>query len=83
MTTQSLILFLVIGLLAGWLAGNIMKGGGFGLVGDLVGGVIGAFLGGWIFSLLGVSTYGLLGMLITALVGAVVLLFLIRLVKRA
>ena len=83
MTTQSLILFLVIGLLAGWLAGNIMKGGGFGLVGDLVVGVIGAFLGGWIFSLLGVSTYGLLGMLITALVGAVVLLFLIRLVKRA
>ena len=83
MTTQSLFLFLVIGLLAGWLAGNIMKGGGFGLVGDLVVGVIGAFLGGWIFSLLGVSTYGLLGMLITALVGAVVLLFLIRLVKRA
>ena len=83
MTTQSLILFLVIGLLAGWLAGNIMKGGGFGLVGDLVVGVIGAFLGGWIFSLLGVSTYGLLGMLITALVGAVVLLFLIRLVKSA
>jgi uncharacterized membrane protein YeaQ/YmgE (transglycosylase-associated protein family) len=83
MSTESLILFLVIGLLAGWLAGNIMKGGGFGLVGDLVVGVIGAFLGGWIFSLLGIASYGLLGMLITALVGAMVLLFLIRLVKTA
>jgi uncharacterized membrane protein YeaQ/YmgE (transglycosylase-associated protein family) len=83
MSTESLILFLVIGLLAGWLAGNIMKGGGFGLVGDLVVGVIGAFLGGWIFSLLGIASYGLLGMLIMALVGALVLLFLIRLVKTA
>ncbi len=83
MSTESLVLFLVIGLLAGWLAGNIMKGGGFGLVGDLVVGVIGAFLGGWIFSLLGIASYGLLGMLIMALVGALVLLFLIRLVKTA
>lgn len=83
MSSQSLILLLVIGLLAGWLAGNIMKGGGFGLVGDLVIGVVGAFLGGWIFSVLGISTYGLLGMLIMALVGALVLLFLIRLVKTA
>ncbi len=83
MSSQSLILLLVIGLLAGWLAGNIMKGGGFGLVGDLVIGVVGAFLGGWIFSVLGISAYGLLGMLIMALVGALVLLFLIRLVKTA
>ncbi len=83
MSSQSLILLLVIGLLAGWLAGNIMKGGGFGLVGDLVIGVVGAFLGGWIFSVLGISAYGLLGMLIMALTGALVLLFLIRLVKTA
>ena len=74
MSTESLILLLVIGLLAGWLAGNIMKGGGFGLVGDLVVGVIGAFLGGWIFGLLGITSYGLLGMLIMALVGSLVLL---------
>ena len=83
MTTQSLIVFLVIGILAGWLAGKIMKGGGFGLVGDLVVGVVGAFLGGWVFGLLGITAYGLLGTLVTALVGALLLLFLIRLVKRA
>ena len=55
MTSQSLILFLVIGCLAGFLAGKIMKGSGFGLVGDLVVGVLGAFVGGWVFSLLGIA----------------------------
>jgi uncharacterized membrane protein YeaQ/YmgE (transglycosylase-associated protein family) len=83
MTTQSLIVFLVIGILAGWLAGKIMKGGGFGLVGDLVVGVVGAFLGGWVFGLLGITAYGLLGTLVTALVGALLLLFIVRLVKKA
>jgi uncharacterized membrane protein YeaQ/YmgE (transglycosylase-associated protein family) len=83
MTTQSLILFLLIGIVAGWLAGKIMKGGGFGLVGDLVIGVVGAFLGGWVFGLLGIATYGVLGSLVTALVGALLLLYLIRLVKSA
>ena len=83
MSTESLILFLVICLLAGWLAGQLMKGGGFGLAGDLIVGVIGALLGGWIFSLLGIASYGLLGALITATIGAMVLLFLIRLVKTA
>ena len=83
MSTESLIIFLAVGLVAGWLAGQIMKGGGFGLVGDLVVGVIGAFLGGWIFSQLGINTWGLLGLLITALVGAVVLLALLRVVKRS
>jgi uncharacterized membrane protein YeaQ/YmgE (transglycosylase-associated protein family) len=83
MTTQSLILFLLIGIIAGWLAGKIMRGGGFGLVGDLVIGVVGAFLGGWVFSLLGIATYGVLGSLVTALVGALLLLYLIRLVKSA
>jgi uncharacterized membrane protein YeaQ/YmgE (transglycosylase-associated protein family) len=51
MNLQSLVLFLVIGLVAGWLASRIMRGGGFGLVGDLIVGVIGAFLGGWLFNL--------------------------------
>jgi uncharacterized membrane protein YeaQ/YmgE (transglycosylase-associated protein family) len=83
MTTESLILFLVIGILAGFLAGKIMKGSGFGLIGDLVVGVVGAFLGGWVFGLLGIAAYGLIGSLITALVGALLLLFLIRLVKSA
>ena len=83
MGLQSLVLFLVIGLVAGWLASRIMRGGGFGLVGDLIVGVIGAFLGGWLFNLLGISLGGILGALVTALIGAIVLLYLLRLIKRA
>ena len=82
MTTQSLILFLVIGCLAGFLAGKIMKGSGFGLVGDLIVGVLDAFIGGWVFSLLGIAAGGIIGALITALVGALLLLYLVRLVKK-
>ena len=76
-----LVWFLIIGLIAGWLAGLIMKGKGFGFLGNLVVGVIGALLGGWIFSLLGIAAYGLIGSLVAALVGAIILLFLISLVK--
>jgi uncharacterized membrane protein YeaQ/YmgE (transglycosylase-associated protein family) len=75
--------FLLIGLAAGWLAGQLTKGGGFGVVGDLIVGVIGALLGGWLFGLFGISAGGLLGALITATVGAVVLVLLLRLIKRA
>ena len=82
MDTQSLILFLVIGLVAGWLAGRIMKGGGYGLVGDLIVGGIGAFLGGWLFGQLGISAGGILGSLVTGVVGAIELLFLLRLIRR-
>jgi uncharacterized membrane protein YeaQ/YmgE (transglycosylase-associated protein family) len=82
MGTHNLILFLVVGVVAGWLAGRIMKGKGFGLVGDLVVGVIGAFIGVWLFGLLGISAGGILGLLVAALVGALVLLYVIRMVKR-
>ncbi|WP_103669193.1 GlsB/YeaQ/YmgE family stress response membrane protein [Pseudanabaena sp. BC1403] len=76
--------FILIGLAAGWLAGQLMRGGGFGLVGDIVVGVIGALLGGFLFSTFGVSTGGgLLGSLIVATIGAVVLLFGLRLIKSA
>ncbi len=68
-----LLWFLLIGLVAGWLAGQLMKGGGYGLIGDLVLGVVGAFVGGWIFGALGISAGGFIGSLITATVGAVVL----------
>jgi uncharacterized membrane protein YeaQ/YmgE (transglycosylase-associated protein family) len=78
-----LLWFLIIGIVAGWLAGQLMRGGGYGLVGDLVIGVIGAFLGGWLLGGLGIFAGGLIGSLITATIGAIVLLFLIRLVKRA
>jgi uncharacterized membrane protein YeaQ/YmgE (transglycosylase-associated protein family) len=74
--------FILIGIAAGWLAGQVMKGGGFGILGDLVVGVIGALLGGFLFGLLGLTATGLLGSLITATVGAIVLLALLRLVKR-
>ena len=77
-----LLWFLLIGLAAGWLAGQILKGGGFGLWGDLIVGVIGALLGGFLFGLLGISAGGLLGSLITATVGAIVLLLLLRLIKK-
>ncbi|HEV8384781.1 MAG TPA: GlsB/YeaQ/YmgE family stress response membrane protein [Candidatus Acidoferrales bacterium] len=70
--------FLVIGLLAGWLAGQITKGSGFGLVGDLIIGVIGALLGGFLFGLLGLASTNLLGSLITATIGAIVLLWIMR-----
>ena len=83
MSGTGLIWFLIIGLVAGWLAGRVMRGGGYGLVGDLIVGVIGALLGGWLFGLLGISAGGLIGALITAFVGAVVLIALLRLIRRA
>lgn len=75
--------FLLIGLLAGWLAGQIMKGRGFGTVGNLVIGCIGAILGGYLFTALGIATFGLLGSLITATVGAIVLLAIVGALKKA
>jgi len=79
---MNFIWFLLIGLCAGWLAGQIVKGGSFGLVGNLIVGVIGALLGGFIFDLLNIAAYGRLGSLVTALVGAIVLLLLLRSLKR-
>ena len=74
--------FILIGIAAGWLAGQVMKGGGYGLVGDLIVGVIGALLGGFLFRLLGIAAGGLLGSLITATVGAIVLIALLRAIKQ-
>ena len=77
--------FLIIGAVAGWLAGVLVKGSGFGLVGDLIVGILGALLGGWLFGVLGISLGmgDLVGSLITATIGAVLLLFLIRYIRRA
>jgi len=76
--------FIVVGLIAGWLAGQLVKGGGFGVIGDIVVGVIGALLGGFLFSTLGVSLGGgLIGAIIVATIGAVLLIFILRLIKRA
>ncbi len=79
----NLIWFLLIGLVAGWLAGLVMRGGGYGLVGDMIVGVIGALIGGWVFGLLHIGFGGLLGAIFTAFVGAVILIAILRAVKRA
>jgi uncharacterized membrane protein YeaQ/YmgE (transglycosylase-associated protein family) len=73
----------VVGILAGWLAGQITKGRGFGLLGDLIVGILGSLLGSFLFGLIGIFAYGLLGRLIMSVIGAIVLLWLIRLIKKA
>jgi uncharacterized membrane protein YeaQ/YmgE (transglycosylase-associated protein family) len=78
----SLIGFLIVGLIAGWLGSKIMRGGGFGFLGNLAVGVVGAFVGGVLFNALGITGYGFVGALVTATVGAVVLLFIVGLIKR-
>ena len=83
MSLTGLIWFLLIGLIAGWLAGKVMRGGGFGVVGDMIVGIIGALLGGWLFGVLGIHAGGLLGAIITAFVGAVVFILILRLIRRA
>lgn len=80
---MGIIWFLIIGLAAGWLASVLVKGGGYGLLGDMVVGVIGAFLGGFLFTKLGISAGGgLAGSLVVATIGAIVLLVILRLLKR-
>jgi uncharacterized membrane protein YeaQ/YmgE (transglycosylase-associated protein family) len=83
MDITGLVIFLAIGAVAGWLAGTLMKGGGFGLLGNIVIGIIGAVVGGHVFSLLGITAGGLIGSIITATAGAVLLLFVVRLIKQA
>ncbi len=74
---------LLIGIAAGWLAGQIMKGRGFGLLGNLIVGVVGSLLGSFLFRLIGLAAYGLLARLLMAVVGAVVLLYLISFIRRS
>lgn len=76
---MSVIWFLLIGAIAGWLAGLIMKGGGFGLIGNMVVGVLGSVVGGYLFQSVGVAAGGL----VTAVIGAIVLLFIVGVLKKA
>ena len=78
----SFILFIAIGALAGYIAGLIMKGGGFGFWINLLVGVVGGFLGGWVFGLLGIAFLGIVGNLVAAVVGAIILLWIISLIKK-
>jgi uncharacterized membrane protein YeaQ/YmgE (transglycosylase-associated protein family) len=79
-----IIVWLIIGAIAGWLAGLLVKGGGFGLIGDIVVGIVGAVIGGWLAGVLGISIgSGLVASIITAVIGAVILLVIVRAIKRA
>jgi len=78
---MELLWFILIGLAAGWLGGRIMKGGGFGLIGNMIVGVIGAILGGFLLGLLGFQAVSLLGHLVSATIGACVLIVLLGFVK--
>jgi uncharacterized membrane protein YeaQ/YmgE (transglycosylase-associated protein family) len=80
-SNESLIVILVVGIVAGWLAGQIVRGGGFGLIGDLIVGIIGAFIGNWLLPRLNINLgVGTVGLIVNATIGAIVLLLLIRLV---
>ncbi|MDQ7830490.1 MAG: GlsB/YeaQ/YmgE family stress response membrane protein [Desulfovibrionaceae bacterium] len=79
---NDLLWFLLVGLIAGWLAGVLVKGGGFGLVGDLLVGVLGAVIGGYLFGSAIIGVHGLLGSILVATLGAVILLVLLRVVRR-
>jgi uncharacterized membrane protein YeaQ/YmgE (transglycosylase-associated protein family) len=81
LSNQSIVVILVVGIVAGWLAGRVMAGGGFGLIGDLVVGLIGAFIGDWLLPQLGVHLgTGILALILNAFIGAVVLLLILRLI---
>lgn len=83
MSLETLLIWLFIGAVAGWLAGVIVKGFGFGLVGNIVVGILGAFIGGWLFGVLGIGAgYGVVSAILGATVGAVLLLLVIKLMRR-
>lgn len=81
---MNIIIWLIIGAIAGWLAGQIVKGGGFGLIGDIIVGVVGAVIAGFLFPRLGISFGGeFIGAVISSTIGAIILLVILKLVKRA
>jgi uncharacterized membrane protein YeaQ/YmgE (transglycosylase-associated protein family) len=81
LSNESLLVIIFVGIVAGWLAGRVMEGGGFGLIGDLIVGLIGAFIGDWLLPQLGVHFgTGIVPLIINAFIGAVILLLILRLV---
>ena len=79
---MNFIWYIIIGIIAGFVAGKIMRGGGFGLLINLLVGIVGGLLGGWVFGLLGIATVGILGSLITSIVGAILLLWIVSLFRK-
>ncbi len=86
MEPTGILIFLLVGLIAGWLAGKLVRGGGFGVIGDIIVGVIGAFIGGWLLPRLGlgpiIAGQPIINNIIVATIGAVILLLILRLIKR-
>jgi len=81
---MGILAWIVVGLIAGWLAGQVMKGGGYGVLVDIILGILGGILGGWIFGLLGIwQSRGMIGSIVVAFIGAVILVAITRLLKRA
>jgi uncharacterized membrane protein YeaQ/YmgE (transglycosylase-associated protein family) len=84
MSLETVLIWILVGAIAGWLAGLVVRGFGFGVVGNIVVGIIGAILGGWLLGMAGVGFgAGIVGAIITAFIGAVVLLLIVRVFKRA
>jgi uncharacterized membrane protein YeaQ/YmgE (transglycosylase-associated protein family) len=83
MDGQSIIVWLIVGAIAGWLAGMVVKGGGFGLIGDIIVGIVGALIAGWLLPQIGIIIgSGIIAAIINAFIGAVILLIILRLIKR-
>lgn len=82
LSLSNVIWWLVVGLIAGFLASRVMRGGGYGLIGDIVVGLIGAFLGGWLAGFLGIGSFGLIGTIVVAFIGACILLAILHVVSR-
>ena len=84
MGIEGIIIWLIVGAIAGWLAGMVVKGGGFGLIGDIIVGIVGALIAGWLLPRLGIYIgAGIIAQIIDAFIGAVILLIILRLIKRA
>jgi len=83
MSVEAIVIVLIVGAIAGWLAGLIVRGAGFGLIGDIIVGIVGAFIAGWLLPRLGIAIGGgFIGSIINATIGAVILLFVIGLIRR-
>lgn len=78
LTLTDVLWWLVVGLIAGFLASVVVRGGGYGIIGDILAGLVGAFIGGWLFGLLGISAGGLIGSIVAAFIGAVILIAILR-----
>ena len=79
---HGLIWWIIVGLIAGWAAGKIMKGGGYGVLADIVLGILGAIVGGWVVGLLGIGGGGLIWSILVAILGAVILIWITRFFKK-